>query len=180
MWKRYAQSCLFGLVMAAAPIAGAQAGPMAIPDNLKVPHGNVLLFRTFATGAQIYVCKARADDPSTFEWTFKAPQAELWNDVSEKVGRHYAGPTWESNDGSRVVGEVVVRTNAARSGAIPWLLLKARSNDGPGALSTVTYIQRLETVGGVAPTEGCDQSAADAERAVEYRATYAFSYGASE
>jgi hypothetical protein len=92
------------------------------------------------------------------------------------VGGHYAGPTWEANDGSKVVGEVVERANAAGPGAIPWLLLKARSNDGPGAFRTVTYVQRLETAGGVAPTEGCHQSAAGAERAVEYGATYTF-YG---
>ena len=179
MRRRVALSCLILTAMAAAPVVGAQTGPMAIPDNLKVPDGNVLLFKTFATGVQIYVCKARADVPDTFEWTFKAPEAELWNDVGEKVGKHYAGPSWEGNDGSRVAGEVVERANAADPGAIPWLLLRAKSHDGAGVFSTVTYVQRLETVGGVAPTGGCDRSAADAERAVEYTAIYAFYYGAA-
>jgi hypothetical protein len=173
-------SCLTLVAIAAVPVVGAQTGPIITPDNLKVPSEHVLLFKTFATGTQIYTCKARTDDPNTFEWTFKAPEAELWNDIGEKVGKHYAGPSWEGNDGSKLVGEVVERANAPDPGAIPWLLLKAKANDGAGVFSTMTYIQRLETVGGMAPTEGCDRLAADAERAVEYTAIYAFFYGAAQ
>jgi hypothetical protein len=103
--------------------------------------------------------------------------AELWNEAGQKVGRHYAGPTWEGNDGSKVLGEVVERANAPDADAIPWLLLKATSSEGAGAFSTVTYVQRLETVGGVAPTEGCSEPTAGVEQAVPYRATYAFAYG---
>lgn len=179
MRKYVALSCLIVLAMAAVPVVGAQPGPMAVPDNLKAPAGNVLLLKTFATGTQIYVCQARADDANIVEWTFKAPEAELWNGAGEKVGKHYAGPTWEGNDGSTVVGETVERANAAEPGAIPWLLLRARSNDGSGIFSTTTYIQRLETAGGVAPTTGCDRAAAGAERAVPYTATYVFYYGAA-
>ena len=65
-------------------------------------------------------------------------------------------------------------------GAIPWLLLKARSNDGSGIFSTITYVQRLQTAGGVAPAEGCDRSDPGAERAIPYTAVYAFYYGAAE
>jgi hypothetical protein len=180
MLKRIVPVALLLLAMATVPVVGAQTGPTAVPERLTPPRQNVVLFRTSATGAQVYVCKAKADDPNAFAWTLKAPDAELWNDHGEKVGKHYAGPTWEGNDGSKVVGEVVERANAPDPGAIPWLLLRATSNVGGGAFSTVTYIQRLETVGGIAPADGCDASAVDAERAVEYRATYAFSYGAAE
>jgi hypothetical protein len=180
MLKRIVPFTLLVLAMAAVRVVGAQAGPAAVPASLIPPRQNVVLFRTAATGSQIYVCRAKADDPTTIEWILKAPDAELWNDDGEKVGKHYAGPTWEANDGSKVVGEVVERANAPDSGAIPWLLLRAKSNAGTGALSTVTYIQRLETVGGIAPLDGCGGSAIDVGRAVEYRATYAFSYGAAE
>jgi hypothetical protein len=174
MWKRVGQFWLLMLALAAVPVVGAQGGPMAVTDKLKAPQQNVLHFRTLATGVQVYVCKARADSPDVFEWTFKAPVADLWNDRGENVGKHYAGPTWEGNDGSKVVGEVVARANGPDPGAIPWLLLRARSNAGAGAFTTVTFVQRLETVGGIAPSDGCDGSAADAERDVEYAATYVF------
>jgi hypothetical protein len=139
-----------------------------------------LLFTTFATGTQVYTCTAPVDEPERFAWTFKAPEAALQNETGEQVGTHYAGPTWEGNDGSRVVGEVVARTDAPAPDAIPWLLLKAKSTAGRGVFSTVTYIQRLETTGGVAPADGCDHSAAGVERAVPYTATYAFFYGAAQ
>lgn len=179
MVKRIAVALLMLAAMASVPAVGAQSGPMAIPDSLNVPSGNVLLFKTFATGTQIYTCTERADAPGMFAWTFKAPEAVLWNDLGEQVGTHYAGPTWEGNDHSRVVGEVAARADAPTPGAIPWLLLKARSNTGRGIFSTVTYIQRLETVGGVAPAEGCNRPTAGAERAVPYAAIYAFFYGAA-
>lgn len=179
MMKRIAVALLMLAAMASAPAVGAQTSPMAIPDNLKVPSGNVFLFETFATGTQIYVCTEGADAPGTFAWTFKAPDAVLWNDAGQQVGTHYAGPTWQGNDRSRVVSEVVARADAPAPGAIPWLLLKARTNHGRGIFSTVTYIQRLDTVGGVAPSDGCDRSAGGAERAVPYTAVYAFYYGAA-
>jgi hypothetical protein len=62
-------------------------------------------------------------------------------------------------------------------GAIPWLLLRAKSNEGAGALASVKYIQRVDTTGGVAPSAGCDAGHAGAETRVEYSANYVF-YGA--
>lgn len=179
MAKRIAFICLILAAIAATPAVGAQPDATAIPDTLKVPSGHVLLFKTLATGTQIYTCAARADDPGAFAWTFKAPDAALWNDDGEQLGTHYAGPVWEGNDGSTVLGEVVSRADAPAAGAIPWLLLKAKSNDGRGIFSNMTYIQRLDTVGGVVPAEGCDQSIAGVERAVPYTAVYAFYYGAA-
>jgi hypothetical protein len=180
MWKRVGKIGLLLLSLTVASTSSVQADPTATPVNLMVPAQNVLLFKTSATGTQIYVCKAKADDSSAFEWAFKAPDAELWNDLGEKVGTHYAGPVWEGNDGSKVTAEVVERANAPETGAIPWLLLKAKSHDGAGVFSSITYVQRLETVGGVAPTETCNQPAVGTERAVEYSATYAFFYGAMQ
>ena len=180
MMERIAPLAVAALALTTATVAWAQPPRPAVPDVLKVPAQNVLLFETVATGVQVYVCKAKADNPEAFGWTFKAPVADLMNEAGEHVGKHYAGPTWEGNDGSKVMGEVVERADASAPGAIPLLLLKATSNEGAGAFSTVTYVQRLETVGGVAPADGCDRSAVDVERSVEYTATYAFYYGAAK
>jgi hypothetical protein len=161
------------MLVACASAPQPQRG--AVPENLRVPDGQPLLLRVAARGVQIYTCKAKAADAAAFAWALKAPEAELFDASGAKVGRHYGGPTWESADGSRVVGEVVQSSPA--QGAVPWLLLRAKSNEGPGALASVTFIQRLDTVGGVAPSAGCDGEHAGAETRVDYSANYAF-YGA--
>src|SRR6266446_4622175 len=102
--------------------------PLPGPD-IKVPDGEMVLLKALGKGVQIYNCKARADDPSKFEWSFKAPEADLTNEYGDKIAKHYAGPTWEANDGSKVVGEKKAETPAPRPGAVPWLLLKAKSNE---------------------------------------------------
>jgi hypothetical protein len=176
MWKRLSQTSLLvlGLMVAVVPADAAQGTPAVTPSNLDVPDHNALLFTTYATGVQTYVCKARPDDATRFQWTFVAPTADLWNPAGEKVGTHYAGPTWEAADGSKVAAKVVERADAAAPGAIPWLLLEATDRTGSGVFGEVSYIQRLETVGGIAPADGCDQAAAGTERAIEYTAQYAF------
>jgi hypothetical protein len=148
------------------------------PANLAPPAGAVLLFELAARGVQIYVCEVDPDDATAFVWTFQAPAAELLNARGEVVGHHYAGPTWQGQDGSAVVAAVLERAEAPDPAAIPWLLLAAKAHAGSGALATITHIQRLDTVGGVAPTEGCDEAHAGAEARVPYEATYAFFYPA--
>ena len=145
-----------------------------VPETLKVPVTQVLSLETQATGVQIYECKASKDDPMRFEWVFKAPEAELFDSTGKKIGKHYAGPTWESNDGTKVVGEVRARDNGPDSNAIPWLLLSAKSTSGNGVFSQTQSIQRVHTVGGKAPAEGCNQAQMGKETRVNYKATYYF------
>jgi len=85
-----------------------------------------------AVGVQIYECTQTSEDPARYEWTFKAPDAELFDSAGRKIGKHYAGPTWESNDGSKVVGEVKARYDGPDSNGIPWLLLSAKTTSGAG------------------------------------------------
>jgi hypothetical protein len=98
-----------------------------VPDGLKAPPTQRLALETRASGVQIYECRASKDNPARFEWVFIAPEAELFDSAGKKIGKHYAGPTWESNDGSKVVGEVKARDDGPDSNAIPWLLLSAKS-----------------------------------------------------
>ena len=153
---------------------GKPALAKEVPSDLTPPASAVLLFELRARGVQIYTCKAKPEDPAAFVWTFKAPQADLFNDRGEVVGSHFAGPTWQSQDGSSVKGAVVARVDAPSKKAIPWLLLEATSHTGDGVFSTITYIQRLATKGGVAPNQGCDATHAGEEARVPYKATYAF------
>lgn len=159
-----------------ACIAAALAATLPdTPDNLKAPAEQTLAFELRATGVQIYTCAARKDDAAKFEWTLVAPEAELFDAAGKKFGKHYAGPTWEAADGSKVVGELKARDDGPDANAIPWLLLGAKSTAGNGALSKTTSIQRLRTVGGKAPSTGCAQAAdAGKEVRVPYQATYYF------
>ena len=127
-----------------------------------------------AKGVQIYECQAKKDDPAKFEWAFKGPEADLFDRNGKKVGKHYAGPTWEANDGSKVVGEFKARADAKDASVIPWLLLEAKKCDGKGIFEKVRSIQRVDTVGGKAPAGGCDQTNAGKQLRVPYTATYYF------
>ena len=155
----------------AIPLLVASCSSM--PDNLRVPQGQTRLLRAAARGAQVYACTAKTGSPA-YEWVLKGPDAELFDARGKKIGRHFAGPTWEIADGSRVVGEVMERS--AAPGAIPLLLMRAKSNEGAGTLANVRYIQRLDTAGGVAPQAGCDAEHAGIEARVRYSASYDF-YG---
>lgn len=149
-----------------------------VPQNLKVPAGNALILTTLAKGVQIYVCQPKASDRTQFEWTLKAPEADLFNATGALVGKHYGGPTWEyTKDKSKVVGEVKQRLDAPASTAIPWLLLSAKTHEGNGFFSKVTYIQRLNTQGGKAPATGCDSSKQNSTTCVNYTADYYYFAG---
>jgi hypothetical protein len=170
---------LMGSLAGATTAQGKSARSKHVPPDLVPPASADLLFELQGQGVQIYTCQADPNDATAFVWTFTAPEAKLRNTRGEVVGRHFAGPTWQGNDGSAVVGKVLERADAPNKKAIPWLLLEAKAHQGSGVFSTITYIQRLDTVGGVAPAEGCDVAHAGEEARVPYEATYAFSYPAA-
>ena len=145
-------------------------GTPDVPAALAVPRGNRLAFLRDATGQQIYGCQANA---TGYGWVLIAPDADLFKPNGRLAGSHYAGPTWEALDGSTVVGARVAAYSADPS-AIPWLLLSAVSHAGHGRMSKVSFIQRLETAGGLAPTTGCDADHVGAQVGVDYTATYYF------
>jgi len=106
-------------------------------------------------------------------WAFVAPEAVLFADPEDDdpVAIHYAGPTWESDSGSKVVGAVLERCTPDPD-AIPWLKLEAVSSEGPGIFDGVTFIQRLYTVGGKAPADPGDFPGEEVR--VPYTADYYF------
>ena len=149
----------------------------AAPDQAAVapPEGSAIVLELFAEGVQIYACDPKDDG---YYWSFKAPEANLFDKQGRQVGTHFSGPTWSLNDGSEVVGEVVAKADAPEPGAIQWLLLRAKSHQGAGTLSAVAYIRRTETKGGLAPSTGCDASHLSEQARMRYSATYQFLSGA--
>jgi hypothetical protein len=145
--------------------ATAQA-PQA-PASLAVPGAKTVA--TFqGVGAQVYECKAGSD--GKLAWSFREPIAALI-DNGKTVGRHYAGPTWEDVDGSKIVAKASGNAPGATSDDIPWLKLDVVKHQGHGILSQVTRVQRLDTHGG-ALTGDCDK--AGDFKSVAYTATYVF------
>ncbi len=145
---------------------------VAIPASLAAPADETLQRTLDASGVQIYECRAKAGDASATEWAFVAPEAQLFDANGLPVGKHYAGPTWESADGSKVVGAVKAKADAPEAGAIPWLLLATHSTGGAGAFANVTSVQRVATSGGVAPAAGCSASTLGQQVRVPYKAQY--------
>lgn len=160
-------TCLGVLALAAC---ASQPAAVAVPANL-VPSGERAIERFGARGVQIYECRNKVGGSGT-EWVFVAPEADLFDVQGAPVGKHYAGPHWEAADGSRIVGTVKARADAPLAGAIPWLLLSARSDGGPGRLSKITSVQRVNTAGGTAPAAGCDAASLGRTERVPYTADY--------
>ena len=150
-----------------APEKAVEADPLAIPPAYGV------LRKWKAEGVQIYECKPKKDNPKEYEWVFKAPEAKLFDEAGKEVGKHFAGPTWEVADGGKVVAQVPPEGTVVKPDAIAWLKLKVKSSEGQGWLAGVKYIQRVDTVGGLAP-KTCDASYVGTELRVPYKATYVF------
>jgi hypothetical protein len=136
-----------------ATVGTARAGDNRAPElvgdcqRLQVEAGNKVAFHAFGVGVQIYRWSGTS-------WVFVAPEAVLYANAGDdaEIGIHFGGPTWQSNSGSQVVGTVIDHCTPD-PGAIPWVLLGAASTEGPGIFDRVTYIQRVNTVGGNAPAD---------------------------
>jgi hypothetical protein len=105
----------------------------------------------------------------------KAPEAQLFDKDGEPFGKHFAGPSWEANDGSRVSGKAVANAPSPDTESIPWLLVNIVGHSGSdGVLTLAITIQRLHTKGGKAPAAGCDAGHSGQEIRVVYSADYLF------
>ena len=142
-----------GVALTSIPAARADEDiqPPVLPsptcDTLQAPPGNKVTFHAYAEGVQIYSWNGSS-------WGFVAPDARLFAapNYHGQIGIHYAGPTWESYSGSKVRASRVAGCASPDPTAIDWLLLRAVETSGPGVFGPVTYIQRVNTTGGKAPT----------------------------
>jgi hypothetical protein len=161
------------LVLAACA-AHAQSTPRPeVPDAIKAPAGEQVVFVAHAAGSQIYTC-GKGDDGKP-QWVLKGPEAQLRDPRGRLIGHHAAGPSWRHVDGSSVMGKLVANAPSPDAGSIPWLLLTVASHQGKGKFEHVTSIQRIHTKGGQAPAlDRCDASKPGAETWVPYSADYYF------
>ena len=139
-------------------------------SSIRVPEGNKLAFHAYAKGVQIYKWKV-----VTQKWDLLAPQAGLFAEPNSfgEVGTHYGGPTWESKSGSKVEGRRVLGTGCTPDPtAVAWILLSKYRTEGAGIFTKITFVQRVNTTGGLAPIE---PGLLDGEtRQIPYTAEYYF------
>jgi len=146
--------------------AHSQVTDRTIPPSPEHP-----ILTLHATGSQIYGCQSV---DGAFQWVFSAPAARLFDDSGKEVATHGDGPVWVYQDGSAIHGVVQQKLPSPDPGSIPWLLLKAARPERSGLLTTVDFIRRSDTQGGVAPASGCDAQHLGAVVHVPYTATYTF------
>jgi hypothetical protein len=151
-------------------VAGLSRGEEAtIPKEIALPDGYVPVASFEAKGDQLYKAETKG---GKLIWVLEAPKATLYA-KGKKVGTHYAGPTWEADDGSKIVRDKAVEVKSAPSADIPLLRVGVKAAKGKaGVLSKVAYVHRLNTRGGAAPKEA--PKSIDSKVAVPYTATYVF------
>jgi hypothetical protein len=185
--KRTIVACL-GIVGLVSAAATAQAGHVNVPEvpaNLEAPEGHRAFRMLHAVGTQNYICLAAG-----LPWTFIGPQATLFNDEEEQALTHFLSPnpvengvaraTWQhSRDTSAAWAQAIASSTDpafVTPGAIPWLLLQVvGSQEGPTGgdkFADTTFIQRVNTAGGSAPSATCP--AAGARAFVSYETDYVF------
>lgn len=161
-----------------------------VPENLQVPPGHKVFLTTHASGTQNYVCMP---SPAGATWAFHGPQATLFNDEGEQMLTHYLSPNpdegnalraaWRHSRDTSTVWAIAIASYAesdvVNDGAIPWLLLRVVGTEyGPtwgDKIARTTFIQRVNTDGGSAPSGGCGTTADVGKRAmVPYTTQYVF------
>ncbi len=165
-----------GAVVAGLVLAGslAQVARADVRSPLLPPLGNLPFLAAYASGTQNYACSSTA---TGFAWTFTGPRANLYDLRGRVIITHFGGPTWQANDGSKVVG-TLSGSQVVDPNSIPWLLLSGKATPAPsggGLLAKTMFIQRLLTRGGLAPAAStCDARTVGSTAAVPYTAEYVF------
>lgn len=166
---------LLAACAAPPPAAEGPGGPTPEPPSLglfsriKVPDGNEPALQLAARGVQIFRCERVGNE---YEWRFRQPDAELFDAQGRPAGRHGANFSFEHVDGSRLLGTVVAHDKAGAADTLPWLLLSTKSF-GKGAFGGISYVQRVNTRGGM-PPGGCGAAQASRLLRVDFSADFVF------
>lgn len=168
--------CLFALGLSACSSMGSHSmySQAKLPTAVQVPAGHKVAMETVGVGQITYECRAKKDMATEHEWVFVGPDAKLQTRSGAVIGKYWGPPaTWENNDGSKVTATQVA-VAVAGAGNIPLQLVKANPATGMGAMQGVTYIQRVATKGGVAPSMPCRAENLGRKQIVQYQADYIF------
>jgi hypothetical protein len=158
------------IIAIALTLSACAMTPAVAPSSAIDPPGAERAMTLVASGVQTYVCKFDAQHHP--EWVFRSPQATLFDASGREVVTHAAGPSWKAEDGSRIVGHAIAQWPSATKASVPQLLLETHSTAGSGILSSVRYVQRVNTIGGLMPSQPC--TTVDEVGSSPYLAEYVF------
>jgi hypothetical protein len=199
-YLRYRVMAVLATIALGQPAFADSVTVPPVPSDIQVQAGNTPFLEGHAVGTQNYVCQSSASGVS---WTLFGPQATLFftfrffnSEIRQQIMTHFLSanpnpdpsengilrPTWQSSfDTSAVWGRAMASStdpNFVAPGAIPWLLVKVvgagRGPTGGDFLTQTTFIHRLNTSGGIAPSTGCSLSTLGATSVVPYTADYFF------
>jgi hypothetical protein len=184
-------TAVLAVTVAAPRAAGADIVPPVVPAKLQAPAGDRPFLVGHAYGTQNYICLPAGKNGAA--WTFFGPQATLFSDEGEQLTTHFLSPnpdengtsraTWQDSRDTSSVWAVAIAISSdpafVAPGSIPWLLLEVVGSQYQPAwgdrLAPTTVIQRVNTLGGVAPATGCKLSADVGKKVlVPYTADYYF------
>jgi len=159
------------------PAGAAPTVPPEVPSRpslglfsrIKAPSEVEPVFVLAATGVQIFRCEP---DKEGYHWVFRLPEAELRDGRGQVVAHHGANYSFEHVDGSRLIGTIVGYDSAPGGDAVHWLLLRTQSY-GAGEFEKVTYVQRVDTSGGI-PPEQCSADQVNEILRVPFSAKFVF------
>ena len=194
-----AMAAMLGLgLMGAGQTAHAKhVTPPPVPANLEVPEGNTAFLVGHAIGTQNYVCLPSG---AGFAYVLFTPEATLFDKHDKQIITHFFSPnlaptdpdeaadtiraTWQDSDTSTVWAKATASASHTsdpgfvEEGAVAWLkLMVVGAQDGPrggDTLSDTTFVERLNTSGGLAPTDCTSQADVGKEAFVPYTADYFF------
>lgn len=162
----------FALALA-LPAAAAIPEPAGLAAALRAPVDEEPAFMLSGNGAYIYQCRQSPLDPNAYEWGFVVPDATLY-EGNRTAAHHKTVGLYESLSDRSSISGVVRTTQAAGVANLPWVLIRAQPLSENGLFANVTSIQRVNTIGGAAPTTGCGPDNTGAEARVAYQADYYF------
>lgn len=154
---------------AGLPPPRAEPPSLGFFSRIKVPAGNEPTLKLAARGVQIFRCEKQ---DNALDWRFRLPEAELFDERGQPIARHGAHFSFEHRDGSRLLGTVVAHDTADSAATLPWVLFSTKSF-GKGEFSGVTYVQRVNTRGGM-PPRGCSPSQLNQLLRVDFSAEFVF------
>jgi hypothetical protein len=162
---------LTAALLTALPAAASVSPPGGLAPALRASAAEEAAFVLSAAGVHVYQCQA-APDGSFYRWVFMAPEATL-SDGPRSVGTLTIPNFWESDSDRSSVAGFVRSTQSAGPTNLPWALFRARPT-GDGLFAGVSSIQRVNTVGGAAPSDGCGPDNVGTEARVNFSADYYF------
>ena len=168
-----ARFLLLPLLAASGFALAAIAPPSGLTPAIAAPADEAAAFMLRGEGTHTFECKPLPADPTRYAWAFGTPNVTLY-DSGRPVARHVAENTWEATgDRSSVSGAIRARQDGGPTN-LPWLLLRAQSTPDSGLFAGVSSVQRVNTLGGVAPDAGCDASNVGKQASVVVAADYYF------